>query len=223
MTMTTSAVSNTLATTSHTTGTTSGNTSLGKNEFLKLLIAQLANQDPLKPVDNQQFISQLAQFSSLEQMQNVSTNLEALLTANKSTNQLAAASLLGQNVTHASDTVALVAGQTPSAQVALEAPAAVLVAIQNASGRVVRTLDLGVCQAGTAELGWDGRDANGNALAAGSYTVAVSATAADGTAVRANLLTSGLVKSVSYEGGETVLTVGGSRVKFSDVIRINQP
>ncbi len=71
---------------------------LGKDDFLRLLTAQLANQDPLQPTDNQAFIAQLAQFSSLEQLQGVSSRLDTLLVAQTSGNQLTAASLVGKTV-----------------------------------------------------------------------------------------------------------------------------
>lgn len=77
---------------------TAGGTALGKDDFLKLLTAQLANQDPLQPVDNQAFIAQLAQFSSLEQLQGVSTRLDDLLLAAGASTQLSAASLVGRTV-----------------------------------------------------------------------------------------------------------------------------
>jgi flagellar basal-body rod modification protein FlgD len=75
-----------------------GATALGKDDFLKLLTAQLANQDPLQPVDNQAFVAQLAQFSSLEQLQGVSARLDDLLLATNASTQVTAASLVGKTV-----------------------------------------------------------------------------------------------------------------------------
>ncbi len=81
-------------------GGASQGSALGKDDFLKLLTAQLAHQDPLQPVDNQAFIAQLAQFSSLEQLQGVSSRLDDLLRSATSSNQLDAASLVGKTITY---------------------------------------------------------------------------------------------------------------------------
>ncbi len=86
------------ATTAPSTPAATGSTALGKDDFLKLLTAQLANQDPLQPVDNQAFIAQLAQFSSLEQLQGVSARLDDLLLATNASTQVTAAALVGKTV-----------------------------------------------------------------------------------------------------------------------------
>src|SRR5918911_1658535 len=85
--------------------TPTSKTELGKDDFLKLLTAQLANQDPLQPVDNQAFIAQLAQFSSVEQLQGVSSRLDTLLLATASANQMNTASLVGKDVSFSADGV----------------------------------------------------------------------------------------------------------------------
>ncbi len=197
---------------------------LGKNDFLRLLTAQLANQDPLHPVDNQAFIAQLAQFSSLEQMQNVASKLDTLLVAAASQTQLGTTSLVGRSVSYRAEDVQVEsAGVAPYAQVKLEAPGTVTALVKDAGGRTVRALALGAREAGSFDLGWDGRDAGGNAVPAGSYTLALSARSADGTAVAVEARVKGTVKSVSFEEGAAELVVGGDRVKMSDVVEIAQP
>ncbi len=157
---------------------TGGTNQLGKDDFLKLLTAQLANQDPLQPVDNQAFIAQLAQFSSLEQMQNVTTKLDA--------------------------------------------PAAVTVVVQDGTGRTVRTMALGGHDAGTFDLGWDGRDDQGNALPAGHYKLSISAKAADGSSPAVEVRATGKVTAVGFDGGAAQLVVGNTYLKLSDVVQITQ-
>src|SRR5574337_881567 len=107
------------ATTQGGSPSTAASNQLGKNDFLKLLTAQLANQDPLQPVDNQAFIAQLAQFSSLEQLQNVSTKLDSLLAATSTSTQVTAASLVGKTVAFDADGVDLSSGQPATLQVQL--------------------------------------------------------------------------------------------------------
>ena len=196
---------------------------LGKDAFLKLLTAQLTNQNPLDPVDNQSFIAQLAQFSSLEQMQDVSTQLGTLTSAMLSSNQLGTAALVGKKVTYQASGVDLASGTTPSLQVSIGSAAHVTALIADPSGNAVRVLDLGAHAAGSFDAGWDGRDQNGNSLPAGHYSVTLSATAADGSSVSANASTQGLVTGVSLANGSTQLVVGSSLVKLSDVTQISQP
>src|SRR6266542_704728 len=166
------------------TGAVAKNT-LGKDEFLKLLTAQLANQDPLQPVDNQAFIAQLAQFSSVEQLQNLTSRLDTLLLATASTNQMSTASLVVKDVAFKADGVDVAAGVSSPLQIKLPARATVTAVVQDASGRTVRTLPMGVRDAGTFDLGWDGRGDGGAPLPAGHYTVKLSAKGTDGSDVAA--------------------------------------
>src|SRR6202521_2018579 len=170
---------------------------LGKNDFLKLLTAQLANQDPLQPVDNQAFVAQLAQFSSLEQLQNVTSRLDTLLVAAASSNQLAPASLVGKQVTYQASTVAVTADGAGAVQASLDARATVTAVLQDASGHTVRTLPLGTRDAGTFDLGWDGRDDAGRPVTPGTYTVQLTARDVQGTVVPVQARARGVVSGIS--------------------------
>src|SRR5512146_3329236 len=142
--MTTTAISSTTASAAQPAASATPRNTLGKDDFLKLLTAQLSNQDPLQPVDNQAFIAQLAQFSSLEQLQGVSSRLDSLLLATASSNQLEAASLVGKTVSYHADGVDVVQGQPPPAlQASVAARATVTAIVQDASGRAVRAIPLG--------------------------------------------------------------------------------
>lgn len=195
---------------------------LGKNEFLKLLTAQLANQDPLSPVDNQAFIAQLAQFSQLESLQNVSSQLDTLALSAASSNQLQSASLVGKQVLFDTDGVDVTAGTKPSLQVNLDDRATVVATIQDASGRTVRSLALGARDAGTFDLGWDGRDGSGAQVPSGRYTVTLTAKGADGASVGVRGRAQGLVQGVAFESGVARLMVGSADVKMSDVVQVKQ-
>jgi flagellar basal-body rod modification protein FlgD len=195
---------------------------LGKDDFLKLLTAQLANQDPLQPVDNQAFIAQLAQFSSLEQLQNVTSRLDTLLLATASNNQLSTASLVGKSVSYKTTSVALDGSTAPSLTVKLDAHASVTCLVQDESGRTVRSLVLGARDAGTFDLGFDGRDASGAPLPAGQYTLQLSARDAQGQDVAVEARGQGRVTGITFEGGAAELLVGHDHVKLSDVSEITQ-
>ena len=217
----TSAVSSSTTQQSTSSAATSSH-QLGKDDFLKLLTAQLANQDPTEPVHNQAFVAQMAQFSSLEQLQNVSTQLATLVQATTSSTQLGAASLVGKSATYQTDGVTLVSGQPPVLQAHLGAPASVAVIIQDASGRVVRTLSLASHDAGTFDVEWDGKDDDGNSLPAGRYAVRMAATAADGSAATVQACTTGPVQAVAFATAGPRVVVAGNQVDLSNVFQITQ-
>jgi flagellar basal-body rod modification protein FlgD len=194
---------------------------LGKDAFLKLLMAQLSNQDPLQPVDNQAFIAQLAQFSSVEQLQGLGSRLDTLLLAQASSNQLSTASLVGKEVAFKANGLDLPAEGGTAMQARLAGEADVTAVIQDASGHTVRTLQLGRRTGGTLEVAWDGKDDQGRALPAGHYGVVLSARNGK-QEVGVELRGRGKVQGVSFDGDVPVLLVGASRVRLADVMEINQ-
>lgn len=196
--------------------------SLAKDDFLRLLLTQMQNQDPLSPVDNKEMLAQLAQFSSLEQMQGVSDRLDTLLLAQSSTNQLATTSLVGRSVSYRTGTVAWSGSGTAGLQATLSAPADVTVVIKDATGKAVRTLQLGARPAGALEVSWDGKDQNGNLLPAGEYTISATAKTGEGLSMDVDLRGRGLVRGVTFEGDAPLLLIGGSRVRMSDVVEVIQ-
>ncbi len=218
--MDTSTIASSSATASSTSATTTAG--LGKNDFLKLLTAQLANQDPLQPVDNQAFVAQLAQFSSLEQLQNVTSRLDTLLVAAASSNQLATASLVGKQVTYQASTVAVTTAGPGAVQASLGSRATVTAVLRDANGNSVRTLPLGTRDAGTFDLGWDGRDDAGRLVAPGTYTVQLTGRDLQGAAVPVQARARGLVSGISFDGSAAELVVGGNNVKLSDVYEVTQ-
>jgi len=200
---------------------------LGQNDFLKLLMAQLANQDPTAPVDNQQFAAQLAQFSSLQQLQNLGTKLDTLVGAQSSASQLAAANLVGKDVLFSTDRVQVDGKTTVTVGANLSSAADQAVAVvTDASGGVVRTISLGSEPAGVTNFTWDGKDNNGNQVAAGTYHVAVNAARKDGQAVTASLLSQGKVSAVTFSStgsSAPALIVGNQQVSLSSVVQIVNP
>lgn len=197
---------------------------LGKDDFLKLLTTQLQSQDPLSPMDSNAFVAQLAQFSTVEQLQGVGDKLDSLLLAQATSNQLSTASLVGKGVRYHADHVVF-DGSTPAqVQISLDdASDATSLAVSDASGRVVRTIDLGARPAGPFTATWDGLDASGNPLPPGSYGIAVGATRKDGTAVHPDVLAQGTVSAVSFASGAAQLVVGGQDLTMSQIAELVAP
>jgi flagellar basal-body rod modification protein FlgD len=196
---------------------------LGKNEFLKLLTAQLANQDPTKPLDSQAFVAQLAQFSSLEQQSGTNERLDSLLLAQASASQTSAMTFVGKEILFRTDKVALgpEGGATISAKLASDAANA-SATITDERGKVVRTIQLGRRAAGAFDVAWDGRDDAGNTLPPGDYKVRVAATDDKQKSVPVEMRRTGLVTGVVFENGYPELVVGGSRIKMSEIVELKQ-
>ncbi|MBR9911596.1 MAG: flagellar hook assembly protein FlgD [Gammaproteobacteria bacterium] len=193
---------------------------LGKDEFLKLLVTQMENQNPLEPQDNGEFIAQLAQFSSLEGIDNLNDTMGGFVSSYQSNLALEATALVGRQVQVQTDTAWLDQGElfTGVAQLPVSSPS-VAIAIHNESGQLVRNINLGSQTAGDISLAWDGRDNDGVSLPSGKYTVRAEAQI-DGKQQSLNTLLGANVNSVTLgtNGGTTTLNLAGiGKVDLKDV------
>ncbi|HXE95079.1 MAG TPA: flagellar hook assembly protein FlgD [Dongiaceae bacterium] len=209
------------ATTDTTAASAAMKKSLGmnKDDFMKLFIAQLQYQDPLKPQDPSAMLDQLSQLSLVEQSYNSNTALNNLLTAQNNSISLTAVSFIGKDV-KANGNNATFDGTAPTAlEFNLSLPAtSTQISIVDGSGRTVRTAALGSSKAGDNSFSWDGRDNSGALLPAGAYTFTVSAKSADGSSLPATTYTTGRIDGVDLSGSTPRLTIGASSVALSDVI-----
>ena len=194
---------------------------MNKDDFMKLFIAQLKYQDPMKPQDPSAMLDQLSQLSLVEQSYNSNTAINNLLTAQNNSISLTAVSFIGKNV-RANGNAATFDGSTPSnLEFTLSLPtAATELTIANASGKVVRTATLGPTKAGDQLVSWDGRDSSGALLPAGAYTFAIRATDATGKALPVTTYTTGRVDGVDLSGSAPQLSIGANSVNLSDVISL---
>jgi flagellar basal-body rod modification protein FlgD len=200
-----------------------GSSALGKDEFLKLMMAQLSSQDPTAPSDSNAFVAQLAQFTSLEQMQNMNSSLESLLVGQASANNTGALNLVDKDVTYQTDKIDLSAGGTANATAKLSSQASEITAtITDSSGRVVRTLKLGGHDAGDMQVSWDGREESGNTAKPGKYTISIVAKDQQGNSVGVEQRGTGKVTGVSFENGYPELIVGDQHLKMSEIVEINE-
>jgi len=199
---------------------------LGKQDFLTLLIAQLKNQDPLKPQDDSAFVAQLAQFSGLEQQMQTNSSLSQITTQLQGQSNAQLTSLVGTRATIQGSMVNL-SGSGIGAPVTFQlasASAATTLLIQDANGNTVRTLDLGARGAGISQVTWDGRNSAGNLQPAGNYSVSVSATSSNGGPVSVSQNITGTVRSVSFDKGYAVIGLdNGVSAPVSELLRVESP
>lgn len=148
--------------------------SLGQEEFLKILVAQTRNQDPMKPQDNGEFLGQMAQFSTVSGLQDMQKSIDGLSNTMISNQALQASSLVGRFVMIPSEKGFLPDGEGDRFFGAVDIPETatdVTVQIRNSAGVPVRTLSLGTQEEGLQRFSWDGKDQEGNVMPSGDYTV----------------------------------------------------
>ncbi|WP_026840987.1 flagellar hook assembly protein FlgD [Citrifermentans bremense] len=197
-------------------------TGMNKDDFLKLFVTQLQNQDPLNPQDGTQFISQLAQLTQVEQAYNTNSNLQNMLNQGSNSATLAAVTLIGKQVEAQGNQLELKSGSPSTIQYKLDSAAdQVTVTVADQSGKVVRTLSGGSKGAGVGSVAWDGTDDAGNQLAAGAYSFSVSAKTASGSNVTAAGLVSGKVDGVDMSGASPVLSIGALKLKLTEVTSVS--
>ena len=194
---------------------------LGRSEFLDLMIAQMQNQDPLQPQKNGDFIAQLAQFSSLEQTEQLNGTVEDALGQFRSTQALQASAMVGQTVLVEGDRARL--GPEGELQGAVELPAAtssVNVAIETPGGESVRAIDLGQQGEGQVGFTWDGENEAGELMPPGEYRVRATAQF-DGESEQVPTQVNANVDSVSLrDGGITLNLAGRGEVPLDEVRQI---
>ncbi|MGV8893112.1 MAG: flagellar hook assembly protein FlgD [Burkholderiaceae bacterium] len=190
------------------------------DRFMKLLVAQMKNQDPLNPLDNAQVTSQLAQLSTVTGIDKMNATLENLIGSYQSSQSLQAASMIGRGVMVPGNTLSLNEGQAVLG-LELATPAdSVQLAVKDATGKVVDTISLGAMDAGVSPLAWDGVGSDGATLPNGAYTFEATATRA-GQGVTVTALAVGGVASVSTSAKGVLLNLQGmGSVSMADVRQI---
>ena len=188
--------------------------------FLKLLTTQLQNQDPLSPMDSNQFTQQLVEFSQVEQQINTNTNLTTLINQGTSQSGAFAVNYLGKTVTVTNGNASLTNGVanwnynlgTQAAQTTLT--------VTDANGNAVYS-GPGLTAAGSNTFAWDGRSTNGTQVPDGVYTLQVAATAADGSTVTSSVSSKGVVSEVDMTSGTPKLIVGSMSLAVSDIAGVS--
>ncbi|HEX7672687.1 MAG TPA: flagellar hook capping FlgD N-terminal domain-containing protein [Bdellovibrio sp.] len=204
---------------------TVGNPNLDKDAFFKLMLAQMKNQDPTNPMKSHEMAAQLANFSSLEQMQNMNKTLEELKNAQKPSENFQALNLIGKAV--AGDSSKVMRGPNDKEHdfrfsLPMES-SEVTVKVRDSDGNVVRTYNLKGLKKGDNKLTWNGEDERGMKAPAGEYQFMAEAKTSDGKKLGIKTDFEGVITGVSYSGEGPILNVGNQAIRFRDVKKITDP
>jgi flagellar basal-body rod modification protein FlgD len=198
-----------------------GNATLSKNDFLRLLVTQLTHQDPLNPLDQNQFLSQTAQFTQLETLQNIAKAIDGLTTASAASSVAQAAGLLGKTVKAAGSDFAYDGSGAVALPYAVDGPAAsIQIDVMSEDGTRLRTITTETAGSGTYTATWDGKDTAGHPVTAGTYYYRVSVpSGASGTVVSAS---QGVLTGFAVTGGAVRYQLGTAHIRPEDIIQVGQ-
>jgi flagellar basal-body rod modification protein FlgD len=207
-----------------TSSTEEASSTLDKEDFLTLLVTQLENQDPLEPMDDTDFAAQLAQYSSLEQLMNISEQLETLVDGVNRQEMLAAVSFIGKSVVAEGSGIGVASGAASTLTYTLsEDVADVTINIYDGDGNIVRTVDKGAALAGDFDFTWDGLDSSGSVVADGVYYAYLSAEDSEGSYSLISTSVSSKVTSVLSDGTDYYLELeNGTTVALDNVYEVSE-
>lgn len=203
------------------TSSSSNSESLGKSDFLNLLVTQLQNQDPLDPADSTEFTAQLATFSSLEELQNISSTLEGVSTSQTIQTNSQAVDYIGKRITALGNQINVEDGEADPVVFQLESDASsVYINIYNEYGQYVQNLELSAMDAGEQKVEWNGMNQSGDHVSDGAYQFEVMAVDGEGNSVEATTFTAGVVTGVYYKDGQAYLVTDEQEMALGDVVRV---
>jgi len=188
------------------------------NSFLQLLTTQLQNQDPLSPLDTNQFTQQLVQFSQVEQLLNMNSSLNTLISLQQSSQASAALNYVGANVVVNGSTAQMSGGQA-TWTFGADKPASATINITNASGQLVFSQNT-TLSSGAQTFNWNGLDNNGKRQADGAYTISITAQDANGQPVSVTTDVQGVVSSVDMTKTPPVLNIGSQSFTLDQIKQV---
>lgn len=200
------------------------NKDLGQDEFLEIMMAQLKHQDPMKPMENGEFLGQMAQFSTVSGIEEMQQSLDTMTSTFNSQQTLQSTQLVGHEVLVENNSMSLDTEGSTGGSFELDATSGnVKMDITDSSGKVVRQMSLGEFVSGRHDFSWDGLSDQGERMPPGNYNVSI--TASDGEAfTSATVLTPRVIDSVEFgSGSETTLnTRQGDVLSMADIRQIRQ-
>ncbi|HWD48564.1 MAG TPA: flagellar hook capping FlgD N-terminal domain-containing protein [Rhizomicrobium sp.] len=190
------------------------------NTFLTLLTTQLQNQDPMNPMDSDQFTQELVEFSGVEQQINTNDNLQSLISLQQSNAGSSAMGYLGKTVTVTDGSANLTDGEADWSYALGATSASTTLSVTDSSGNTVYSTT-GATASGQHDFSWNGEDSNGNQLADGVYKLAVTSKDAGGNAITTAIASKGVVSEVNLTSATPMLMVGNMAVPVSSVSAVD--
>jgi flagellar basal-body rod modification protein FlgD len=188
------------------------------NQFLKLLTTQLQHQDPLSPLDPNQFTQELVQFSSVEQQIQMNTGLNTLISLQQNAQTTSALGFLGHTVVINGNIAQLANGQA-TWNYSVNKPSTASINVSDSTGKIVYSTTQAI-QPGQQTFTWNGQTSTGNQLTDGSYTISITAADATGQSVAVATQTQGTVSGVDVSKSSPLLTVNGQSYPLSQILQI---
>lgn len=200
-------------------------TSMDQDDFLTILVAQLTHQDPLSPMKDQDMTSQLAEFSSLEQLTNINNGIKGLGESMEQSDMLSAVSFIGKEIKAQGYKISVNEGNSSTIYYGFgESVSSIKMNIYDEDGAIIRTVDLGSKKAGSYQYEWDGKNENGQKMPDGNYGIGILGQDNDGKPVMVQTEIAGKVDAVVNEGGTQYLRLKDGRfVSFLNVKEIVDP
>ena len=192
---------------------------LGKQDFLNLLMTQMANQDPMDPMNSQGMMQQLASLGTVEQLQNLNDQTAKMMDLQQHIARSTVGSMLGKDVEVGAREIPLNNGDTIPVTYKLEGGAErVMLLVHDSTGEMIREINLESRAQGAHEFAWDGRDNDGDMMPNGDYSYNVFARTEGGEEVGVTLTKSGQVSMVRFEGSDPLLKINGEWVPAKEIV-----
>ena len=201
-----------------------GNAELGKDAFMKMMLAQMKNQDPTNPTPSHEMAAQLAQFSSLEQLSNINTSIEGLKQATAPSSNYQALAFIGKKVSGDGSVISRAKGDTKhefSFDLMGDAQK-VKITVKDGAGNLIRTFDSANLKKGPNTMEWNGLQEDGTPARTGDYKFAVEATSSTGAKLYAKTNFEGRITGMNFGAEGPILIVGKKQVRMSEVKKIEE-
>jgi len=189
---------------------------LNNIDFMNLLIAQIKHQDPMSPMDNQQFISQLTQFASLEEMQGMNSRLDDNMILTQSLNNTMMLGLVGRTVSVSGDQVTVRDGEVSGNRLQAASAGVARIEVHDISNNVVATYTVPVTY-GMNDITWNGKTTEGDDAADGQYSLNIELEDSQGAPLKFMPFMSGTVESIRYENNYAIVRVGDEEYYVSEI------
>ncbi|AMW33606.2 flagellar basal-body rod modification protein FlgD [Fervidobacterium changbaicum] len=193
---------------------------MDKEAFLRLLITQLKNQDPLEPMKDRDFIAQMSQLSSLEQIMNMSKSVQQFVETAAQLYRTQAVSMIGKTAVVKTNTIQVSNGVPETKVFKLDEPANIIIRIFDGNGKLVKEQKLGNVDAGMQLFAWDGKDENGTKVRDGKYTFKVLKVTGNGDYEEIPSVESGVVSGVQFDGSKINIVVNSKVYEISEISEI---